>query len=104
MTNTMNDSTEALRDLLEHQFQEHTDQLTELTASYRQPGHDGHDPDTLRRLIEAARQGIADTARALQRMSDGSYGSCEDCGREIPAARLEIRPSARYCVACQQRR
>jgi len=36
-------------------------------------------------------------------MSEGTYGCCEGCGAEIPVARLEIRPSARYCVPCQER-
>ncbi|MFC0508924.1 TraR/DksA family transcriptional regulator [Micromonospora costi] len=104
MTHTLNDRTEVLRELLERQFREHTDQLTELTLRSRQRGHGGHDPDTLHRLIEVARQGIADTAQALRRMSEGSYGVCEGCGHDIPPDRLEILPSARYCVPCQHRR
>jgi DnaK suppressor protein len=104
MNHTLNDRTETLRDLLESQFREHTDQLTELTAASRQHDHGGHDPDTLRRLIEIARQGVADTAQALRRMSEGTYGVCEGCAGVIPTARLEILPWARYCVPCQQRR
>lgn len=104
MNHTLNDRTETLRDLLESQFREHTDQLTELPVSAQQRDHGGHDPETLRRLIEIARQGVADTAQALRRMSDGNYGVCEDCGGVIPAGRLEILPWVRYCVPCQQRR
>ncbi|MFI2651640.1 TraR/DksA family transcriptional regulator [Micromonospora fulviviridis] len=103
MTHTLDDRTETLRELLERQFGEHTDQLTELTLLSRQRDHGGHDPDTLRRLIEVAQQGIADTAQALRRMSEGTYGACERCGQDIPRARLEILPSARFCVPCQQR-
>ncbi|WP_319463270.1 TraR/DksA family transcriptional regulator [Micromonospora sp. RTP1Z1] len=103
MTDTLRSRTEALRDLLERQFQAHTGQLTELTVYSREADHGGYDPDTLRALMETARQGIADTATALRRMSEGSYGRCEGCGGEIPVARLEILPSARYCVPCQQR-
>ncbi|PSK67776.1 General stress protein 16O [Micromonospora sp. MH33] len=103
MTHTLDDRTETLRELLERQFREHTDQLTELTLLSRQRDHGGHDPDTLRRLIEVAQQGIADTAQALRRMSEGTYGVCERCGQDIPRARLEILPSARFCVPCQQR-
>ncbi|MET8908990.1 TraR/DksA C4-type zinc finger protein [Micromonospora sp. NPDC004551] len=103
MTHTLNDRTEMLRELLERQFGEHTDQLTELTLHARQRDHGGHDPDTLRRLIEVAQRGIADTAQALRRMSEGSYGVCDGCGQDIPTARLEILPSARHCVPCQQR-
>jgi DnaK suppressor protein len=103
MTDTLHDTTEALRTRIEWQFQVHTDQLTELTAHSREPGHGGYDPDTLRALMETARQGIADSAEALRRMSEGTYGRCEGCGGEIPVARLEILPWARHCVPCQQR-
>lgn len=40
---------------------------------------------------------------ALQRIQDGSYGLCQDCGADIPAARLHSQPSALRCVACQER-
>ena len=39
---------------------------------------------------------------ARERLANGVYGSCADCGDEIPRARLEARPSALRCVVCQQ--
>ncbi|MFP5406305.1 MAG: TraR/DksA family transcriptional regulator [Gammaproteobacteria bacterium] len=39
---------------------------------------------------------------ALQRMDDGTYGLCIDCGGEIGAARLEANPSAERCIHCQE--
>jgi phage/conjugal plasmid C-4 type zinc finger TraR family protein len=41
---------------------------------------------------------------ALGRIQNGSYGSCADCGRPIPEGRLEARPEAARCVACQSKR
>ena len=41
---------------------------------------------------------------ALARVEDGSYGICEDCGQEIPPARLEALPSATLCVGCKAQR
>ncbi len=38
---------------------------------------------------------------ALARIEDGTYGTCEGCGVAIPAARLEVMPSATLCVECQ---
>ncbi len=49
------------------------------------------DADELRRI---------DTA--LARLSDGSYGLCEDCGQRIPEARLEAEPTAVRCIRCQE--
>ena len=40
---------------------------------------------------------------ALRRIEEGEYGWCEECGRDIPEARLEIDPAAEHCVACAQR-
>jgi DnaK suppressor protein len=38
---------------------------------------------------------------ALQRIEDGSYGQCLDCGEPIDERRLTAMPAAAYCVACQ---
>jgi RNA polymerase-binding protein DksA len=38
---------------------------------------------------------------ALERISDGSYGYCDDCGGEIDYRRLEVQPTAVRCVECQ---
>lgn len=40
---------------------------------------------------------------ALQRIQDGSYGLCLDCGVTLPTARLHANPTALRCVACQER-
>lgn len=38
---------------------------------------------------------------ALARIDDGSYGTCETCGKAIPKERLEAKPAARFCVEDQ---
>jgi len=103
VTSTVQDPLDLLRSSLEEQFRQYTDQLTELTACSRQPGHGGYDRDTLTALIGSARQAVADTAQALRRMAEGSYGTCERCADGIPLERLEILPHARFCVPCQRR-
>jgi DnaK suppressor protein len=40
---------------------------------------------------------------ALQRISAGTYGVCVQCGAAIPVERLEFRPFAARCVACEQK-
>lgn len=40
---------------------------------------------------------------ALQRIADGSYGLCLDCGAGIATARLHASPTALRCVACQEK-
>ncbi len=50
---------------------------------------------------------LADEARnveiAQQRLEDGTYGTCVDCGEEIPAERLEAIPEAIRCIDDQNR-
>ena len=38
--------------------------------------------------------------RALERIDNGEYGYCGQCGEVIAEARLEIDPAADYCVSC----
>jgi RNA polymerase-binding transcription factor DksA len=96
------DPIELLRNTLEEQFQRHTDQLADLTVRSHQPDRGGYDDATLATLIASSRQAVADTARALRRMAEGSYGICERCTDRIPLQRLEILPHARLCVPCQR--
>ncbi len=37
---------------------------------------------------------------ALAKMEHGTYGICEECGEEIPVARLKILPFAKLCIDC----
>jgi DnaK suppressor protein len=38
---------------------------------------------------------------ALQRLEDGTYGLCQQCGEEIAPKRLEALPWAERCVRCE---
>lgn len=38
---------------------------------------------------------------ALERMDDGTYGTCQRCGKQIARARLEAFPYVAYCIDCQ---
>lgn len=40
---------------------------------------------------------------ALERMEDGSYGECMDCGESVGVSRLLARPAAVRCIACQSK-
>ena len=41
---------------------------------------------------------------ALDRIKDGGYGRCMDCGTDIPQTRLEVLPFALRCVDCERKR
>lgn len=46
---------------------------------------------------------IRDIEAAFTRMRDGSYGVCIDCDEPITPERLRAYPTAKRCIACQQR-
>jgi RNA polymerase-binding transcription factor DksA len=53
-------------------------------------------------------QRLAERSRAVvlacDRVREGTYGICADCGHPIPRRRLEVLPTATRCVHCQERR
>ena len=51
-------------------------------------------------MLAALEASLVELLDARVRLDDGAYGVCERCGEPIPEARLEIRPEARFCVAC----
>lgn len=40
--------------------------------------------------------------RAKERIANGSYGTCKDCGELIPLERLLVQPIAERCAQCQE--
>lgn len=52
--------------------------------------------DRERRLIKKIRA-------ALQRIEEGSFGVCEDCGEEIGVPRLKARPVTKLCINCKSK-
>jgi DnaK suppressor protein len=40
---------------------------------------------------------------ALEKLKEGSYGICEECGDKIGQGRLKVMPLAKYCVNCQSK-
>jgi DnaK suppressor protein len=47
---------------------------------------------------------LAESREALRKIDEGTYGSCERCGKPIAPARLEAIPSATTCVECAAKR
>ena len=41
---------------------------------------------------------LKEIEEALKKMKKGTYGKCERCGKPIEAGRLEVKPSAIYCL------
>jgi len=54
-------------------------------------------------LLTAARNRLTDVERALDRIDNGTYGTCTTCHTTIPLERLEFRPTLDRCVDCAQK-
>jgi DnaK suppressor protein len=52
-------------------------------------------------LSAQAKSAVDEIDRALAKIDNGTYGTCEKCGKEIPKARLKVLPHAPLCVACK---
>ncbi|HEX3394050.1 MAG TPA: TraR/DksA C4-type zinc finger protein [Acidimicrobiales bacterium] len=54
-------------------------------------------------ILEAIESELADVEHALRRLDEGTYGTCEACGRPIDDDRLQALPAARLCRDDQER-
>ena len=52
-------------------------------------------------LNENERMRLQEVDEALDRIANGTYGICEECGGPIGLKRLEARSVAKYCVPCK---
>ena len=57
--------------------------------------------DRTEAVLHSARSQRDEVLAALARIEESTYGRCVDCGGEIPEGRLDARPDAARCVACQ---
>ena len=62
------------------------------------------DRDIVVQCVNASTRTLLDIRSALDALSAGTYGICEDCGEVIPARRLAAIPWARFCLSCRERR
>jgi DnaK suppressor protein len=54
------------------------------------------------RIRDRERKLISKIEKAMQRIEDGTFGICEECGQDISARRLEARPVTTLCIACKE--
>ena len=51
-------------------------------------------------LLERAERALGDATAALERVREGSYGSCLRCGAAIADERIAALPTTTRCTAC----
>ena len=91
------------RAILEARWRIRLQELTELSLAYHAAAADDPEDTRARRLLHravAARQRMADTEDALDRVATGAFGRCEQCEALIPEVLLAVTPESRYCGRC----
>lgn len=80
---------------------------TILTGTLRQGEHDGWVSESLDKelMLERNEENICQAVGdALDRLADGTFGWCIDCGRPISRRRLQALPYTAFCIECECRR
>ena len=89
----------------------------EVNAARRHSGTDlGGETNDLKEAASAETQAVVadaeverdlaelrDIQAARERIRNGTYGSCVDCGAEIDLGRIQAQPEACRCLQCQLR-
>jgi len=76
----------------------------------REPGDSGDESlanalaDFNLALLDRHIDGMRDIEAALQRIRNGEYGVCIDCGDAVTFPRLMAYPTAKRCIVCQKQR
>jgi len=87
-------------------------EVKQIVESSKEMGQDGiqdigdeaaniYNKQVLLSLNENERMRLQEVDESLDRIENGTYGICEECGGPISLKRLEVRPVAKYCVPCK---
>lgn len=63
-------------------------------------GSDNFEQEFTLSLMESDEDMLGRIEVSLERLEDGTYGQCEECGARIPKARLNAIPYATLCIKC----
>ena len=101
-------------DELKAELQQRLGELQDRLASIKKDVTQSHSVDSAEQAQERENDEVVDaigneTAQsiriiqaALERIEQGTYGSCESCGEEIDKSRLLAVPEATRCVSCAE--
>jgi RNA polymerase-binding transcription factor DksA len=89
---------ESLDDVSAESEEESLGELTSLDQHQADIGTETFDRERDISILEQVEAELADVSHALRRIDEGTYGTCEACGKPIGDERLEALPAARFCV------
>ncbi len=89
-----------LAELTERSSEIEDDLRQPLDADYSEQAVDLADDEALEGVDDVLRAEAQQVRAALARIAAGTYGTCANCGEDIPRARLAAQPTAISCIKC----
>ena len=80
------------------------DKTTSMPNHMAELGSGNFDQELTLSLLGSENDALDQIEAAIERIEDGSYGRCEECGVKISRSRLEAIPYAASCVRCASQR
>ena len=74
-----------------------------MSADWSEQASERENDEVLETLGNTSEQDLQMINYALLRIENGTYFLCDECGSEIPEARLELLPFTPYCVDCAEK-
>lgn len=93
-----------IRDYGGDPYSERVDKLEGVDENFADLAQATAERSEIYALIDQARVRLGQVEAALDKIDEGTYGVCEDCGGPIGEARLEARPLSVRCVDCANAR
>ena len=95
--------------LIPEMLRENSDTLVQLLKDYYSYMNEYGAPSyEVAKITDARDIDVADypfldkIQKALVKIDDGTFGTCEECGEEISIKRLEARPETTLCIRCKE--
>jgi DnaK suppressor protein len=82
--------------------QENSGDLSNMPIHMADIGSDNYEQEFNLGLIESEDQVLREIEEALDRIEEGTFGTCEECGKPIKKARLKAVPHAKFCIDCKR--
>ena len=73
---------------------------TSMPNDMAELGTGNFDQELTLRVLGSEEDVLDQIEAAIERIEDGNYGRCEECGEKIPKSRLDAIPYATQCVQC----
>jgi DnaK suppressor protein len=99
------------RNMLKQQLQEMTEKSDAAIAGLLESTVTAADPldrtslererDLTLRMLDRENKLILKIKKALEKIEDQTFGTCEECGEEIDIKRLKLRPVTELCIGCK---